>query len=87
MNQKSMQAIISSQIRRMVGLMVGYAKEEYSLEFLKKVLSGQSLSHDDILTLHRPYATFSMPPQGLFLKNVELDTESKNFLKDVLITM
>ncbi|XP_022337597.2 tRNA pseudouridine synthase-like 1 [Crassostrea virginica] len=69
------QSYINKQIRRMVGLMVGYAKEEYSLEFLKKVLSGQSLSHDDILTLHRPYATFSMPPQGLFLKNVELDNE------------
>ena len=79
MNQKSMQAIISSQIRRMVGLMVGYAKDEYSLEFLKKLLSGQSLSNNDVLTLHRPYATFSMPPQGLFLKNVELDKESKNF--------
>lgn len=66
---------IYKQIRRMVGYMVGYAQGEYSLELLRKTMSGQQLLDKESVDLARADTTFTMPPQGLFLQNVELDED------------
>ncbi|XP_048772356.2 tRNA pseudouridine synthase A-like [Ostrea edulis] len=69
---------IYKQIRRMVGLMVGYAQGEYSLELLRRVISGQKLSQEDNTTLFRVDTTHTMQPRGLFLQNVECHEEILN---------
>lgn len=65
----------------MVGYMVGYAQGEYSLELLRKTMSGLQLLEKESVDLTRADTTFTMPPQGLFLQNVELDENSKQGLK------
>lgn len=65
----------------MVGYMVGYAQGEYSLGLLRKIMSGLQLLDKESVDLARADTTFTMPPQGLFLQNVELDENSKQGLK------
>ncbi|XP_061163167.1 tRNA pseudouridine synthase-like 1 [Saccostrea echinata] len=66
---------IYKQIRRMVGLMVGYAQGEYSLELLRRIMSGQILSSEDNTAFYRAADTHTMMPQGLFLQDIECDDE------------
>lgn len=73
---------IYKQIRRMVGYMVGYAQGEYSLGLLRKTMSGLQLLEKESVDLTRADTTFTMPPQGLFLQNVELD-ENKISEKEI----